>query len=469
MKKEKEYVEEELLQKYLKTSPFNSVGGDFKFTACVGENGGYDQTTIYNGFVDTVNTLIESIRENKNFSDPMVYPILFCLRHSIELFLKKLYAHLEYIQCLRNAPSDFNKLLKAQMIYSRLKYLQEECDSKIEYATFNEIETSEIQKYGSRKTILQKRLNKLEQFIIILNKRLFEKIGADEYTHDLNGLICKVLGVYQIDERITVLFDTVLPLLNYYKDIDPKGDAFRYWFDKEGNAHFETKSIGSVRLDIIAIQFEQITSYFEKIELVMWCILKEYKTGTFTKELSRFQIEEISKLLPKQNEFSEKIKEIKEEIKQKYKIGSNKFNSILNLIRNHREFSANMGVEKPFLYLSDNAINIFAKCSLGLDDWESSSRLITSDELNLFITFSDIYGWRYSEKNYAYFSENLDWLFAYNKRERNLSCFDIVPKAEINYVVNGMDKCGQITYINKLKQYLEEYKLMSANKCSNGD
>lgn len=466
MDNKKGCMEDKIIQKYLNMSPFNSVGGDLRFTACVGKNGGYDQTTIYNGFVDSVNTLVDSIKENKNFADPMVYPILFCVRHSMELFFKKLYANLQYLQCLKDNPSDFNKLLKAQMLHSRLTCLLEECDNNIESSVFNEVETTEVQKFHSRRTILQKRRENLEQCISILNNKLFEKLDVNEFTHDLNELIDKVLNLYQIDERIVVQFDPVLPLLNNYKDIDPKGDAFRYWFDKEGNEHFQSKNIGIVRIDIIAIQFEQIISCFEQIEFITWCILKEYKTGTFTKELSRFQIEEISKLLPKPDEFSDKIKGVKEDIKEKYQIGSNKFNRILDLIRNHREFSGNMGEEKPFLHLSDNAFNIFAKCALGLDDWEAASRHITSQELNLFITFSDIFGWRYSEKNYAYFSEDLERLYRHNKRERRSSCFDIVPKAEINYVIGGLKKCGQITYAQKLKQYFEEYKYIAENECS---
>lgn len=107
MDNKKECKEDKIIQKYLSMSPFNSVGGDLRFTACVGENGGYDQTTIYNGFVDSVNTLVESIKANKNFADPMVYPILFCARHSMELFLKKLYANLQYLQCLKDNPSEF--------------------------------------------------------------------------------------------------------------------------------------------------------------------------------------------------------------------------------------------------------------------------------------------------------------------------------------------------------------------------
>lgn len=462
MDKEKIYVEE-ILQRHLKVSPFNSIGGDLKFTACVGTNGGYNQTTIYYGFVDAVKTLIKSIGEYENSADPMVYPILFCLRHSIELFLKTLYSDLVYIKCLRDNPSDFNESLKLQKNCFKLKCLQEECDIKLDREHLNGIGGTEIQNLVQQKEALQNQLDNMEQTIKTLNAKIFEKMVTNEYTHDLNGLICKILSLYKIDERIKESFDIVLPILEYYRYIDPNGDAFRYWYDKEGEAHFETKEIGIIRLDIIATQFEQITECFENIEFNIFCILKECKTGTFTKELSRFQIEEISKMLPKQEEFNEKIKQIKEEIKHKYRIGSNKFDNILDLIRNHREFSANMGAEKPFLDLSDNAISLFAKCSLGLEEWEHSTHNITTDELNLFITFSEIGRSEFWGQGNSYFSEDLDWLFEYNKNARNLCCFDVVPKTGIKYVIRGMEKCGQVTYAQKLKQYLTDYELKSLN------
>lgn len=119
----------------------------------------------------------------------------------------------------------------------------------------------------------------------------------------------------------------------------------------------------------------------------MWYLRKEYNTGTFTKDLSRAQLEEISKLLPFPNEFAEKIKEVKEQLKKIYNIGSNKFNYALEIIRRHREFSSYMGEEKVFSCLSDNTMKIFAECSLGTRNWKESSSKISINELNLCLHF----------------------------------------------------------------------------------
>ncbi len=455
-----EYMNEDddkVVKKYLTISPFNYVGGDYKFTACVGQNGGYDQTTIYNGFVDSVNTLLKSVATYDNVADPMVYPILFCLRHSFELFLKKLYSNLKYIKYLKDKPTGFRRLLKALRVYDRLNFLHEKAEASINKLIFDGVEESQIEKYRERKEILQKRLNILEKYINELHNCLFKTFNDEEYTHDLNDLIGKILSVYNVDNRISIKFDKVLPLLKFYKDIDPKGDAFRYWMDKDGNPHFQTKNIGTVRLDVVAIQFKEIIAHFYEIELEMYLVLKEYKTGTFTKGLSRLQIEEISLLLPKENEFIEKIKESKLEIKQKYNIGSKEFDNVLKIIRAHREFSSNIGLEKQFMHISNNALELFAKCAVTLEDWKVVSKFFTNEELNLLFTFSDIYGWRYEEKNYSYFSENLSELYNKVKNERRITCHDINPKSHIKYVILGMEKCGQIAYAEKLKVYLDRY------------
>ena len=428
-------------KKFLDISPFNCVGNNSEFTACVGGNGDYSQTTIYEGFVDAVNTLIDSVICYKNYADPMVYPILFCLRHSIELFLKNLYIEIKYIKCLKDNPSDSRQLIKSKKLFLKIT------------STLKDIN---IEKYNKRKLVLQKYLNELEELIKSRSKNLFKDLEKEEYTHDLNDLILKIKKIYIVDNRIIKSFDKMLPLLDEYKDIDPKGDAFRYWNDKEGRSHFKTKDIGLVRIDIIRVQFKEIENQFDKIDFLMWRLIRKYKTGTFTKELSRSQIEEISKLLPNKKEFANKIKEVKTEIKKKYNISSNKFDCVLKLIRKHREFSANIGIERPFRYISDNTMKIFVKCALGLEDWEKASTAVKPDELVLLVTFSDICGWKYEEKNYAYFSEDLSTVYAYNKYERIINYHDISPRVELKHVIDGMNKCGQITYVSKLNKYISE-------------
>lgn len=456
--KKQQYSEEEIIrQYYLKTSPFNTINSNIKYTACVGANGGYDQSTIYEGFKDAVDTLINSIGEYNNFSDPLVYPILFCIRHSIELFLKDLYNSIQYIKSAKDNRDSFVKLNKARRIQSRLSH---QCDDYDCIINNNDESDSgaHIERNKKRREMLQKRLTTIQSCIGSLSEECFKDFKEEKFTHNLNELIQKITNIYHIDIRIKELFDDVLPLLSYYKDIDPNGDAFRYWSDKDGKPHFETKKINIVKMDIIAVQFEEIKKLFGRIDWLMWYLIKEYNTGTFTKDLSRAQLEEISKLLPFPNEFTEKIKEVKEQVKKKYNIGSNKFNNALEIIRGHREFSSYMGKEKVFSCLSDNTMKIFAECSLGKRNWKESSSKISINELNLLYTFSDISGWRYEEKDYTYFSEDLQFLYSETRKRRRIGWYDINPVSEIDYVVKGMRKCGQITYAAVMEEYILKFK-----------
>ncbi|MGD9568812.1 MAG: DUF3658 domain-containing protein [Sedimentibacter sp.] len=278
--KRQQYSEEEITrQHYLKTSPFNTINSNFKYTACVGTNGGYDQSTIYEGFKDAVDTLIKSIGEYSNFSDPLVYPILFCIRHSIELFLKDLYNSIQYIKCAKDNRNSFIRLNKARRIQSRLSQQYDDCDCIISNNYEND-SNAHIEKNKKRREMLQKRLTSIQSCIDTLSEECFKDFKEVKFTHNLNELIQKITSIYHhIDIRIKELCDDVLPLLSYYKDIDPNGDAFRYWSDKDGKPHFETKKINIVKIDIIAVQFEEIKKLFGRIDWLMWYLTKEYNTS----------------------------------------------------------------------------------------------------------------------------------------------------------------------------------------------
>ena len=453
-----QYSKEEIIRhRYLKMSPFNTTNTcNLQYTACVGINGGYNQSTIYEGFRCTVDTLVESIGEYKNYADPLVYPILFCIRHSIELFLKDLYNSIQYINSIKNNHDIFVKLNKAERIQS---YLSQQCDDDASNIRYNNEGDSDsaCEKNKKRREEIEKRHIKIKSCIDSLSKECFKDFKKVEFTHDINDLIEKIINIYKIDYRIKEVFDDVLPLLSYYKDIDPKGDAFRYWLNKDGKPHFEAKNIEIVKLDIVVVQFDEISEKFNQINWLMWYLRKEYNTGTFTKELSRAQLEEISKLIPAPNEYADKIGEVKELIKNKYNIGSNKFNHALDIIRRHREFSAYMGNEKVFSYLSDDTMKIFAECSLGQRNWEEASSEISINEMNLLYTFSEIYGWRYDEKNFAYFSESLQLVYKDTKKS-GIRWDNINPASQIDHIIKGMQKCGQITYATFMEGYLLNLK-----------
>ena len=90
------------------------------------------------------------------------------------------------------------------------------------------------------------------------------------------------------------------------------------------------------------------------------CIF-EYSLGTFTKSLSRADIWGISKRLPVYEEWrTEKFKEIKDEIKQEYHLGSKEFSDAVNLIKQNRAFSVNIGCEKVFGAITEDELKEYA-------------------------------------------------------------------------------------------------------------
>lgn len=57
--------------------------------ACVGINGGTSDYDIMRGFFEAVKIQIIALKNNKGLpEDILVYPIVFCMRHCIELGIK---------------------------------------------------------------------------------------------------------------------------------------------------------------------------------------------------------------------------------------------------------------------------------------------------------------------------------------------------------------------------------------------
>lgn len=69
-----------------KINPFEFHETDH-YVACVGENGGTDNFDIREGFKSSVIIMIEAV-ENGAYEDTLIYPVVYNIRHSIELSLK---------------------------------------------------------------------------------------------------------------------------------------------------------------------------------------------------------------------------------------------------------------------------------------------------------------------------------------------------------------------------------------------
>lgn len=83
---------------------------------------------------------------------------------------------------------------------------------------------------------------------------------------------------------------------DYFFDVD--GDAFKYETDINGNSHMITHGINSISIDISEEKFNKLMPIFDSLIFELYYLCKEYKIGTFTKNLSREDIMNIASALP---------------------------------------------------------------------------------------------------------------------------------------------------------------------------
>ena len=147
----------------------------------------------------------------------------------------------------------------------------------------------------------------------------------------------------------------------YFYYFDEEGDAFKYELNKEDEPHMIKNKISHVSIELLETEFKEVMKKFDDLIYFLDNCIFEYSLGTFTKSLSRADIWDISKRLPVYEEWrTEKFKEVKDEIKQEYHLGSKEFSDAVNLIKENREFSVNIGCEKVFGSITENELKEYA-------------------------------------------------------------------------------------------------------------
>ncbi len=420
-------------------SPFNSANGS-NYIACVGENGGYGTDTIFDGFASTVKTLIDSIGEYKNQADPMVYPILYCVRHSIELFLKISYDQIFLIKKIKENKTLFNEIIELTLEI-------EELEKEIQNYFFSETEDEKRKRECNNQTINSAIKTKKNVLNSKWDKMLNNK--ADNKTHNLNDIHCNIISIYSVDHRIKKEFDLISELLKYFINIDQDGDMFRYLTDKKGNSHFILNDIQHVDLKRVGEQFKWMQCFFEDFLQNLYYIRREYETATYTSKLSRQQIEEISYALPKSEDFKEKIKEVKDQVTSKYNLSSSDFDKVVEIIENHPEFSLNCGKEIILCEISRPAIDMLVYCVINNKSIDDNLK-IPSNEVYALLTYKEL-----GRTGCKYYSEDYSYVYKYMS-ERKLDIHSIIPRVDIPKIIAGMRLCGQKTFAEILENGLKE-------------
>lgn len=381
--------------------------------ACVGENGGTTDEDIRNGLKRTVELLTESLKDGQEVEDLLVYPIVYNARHSIELSLK----------------------IVIKMLW--------------------EIEGKKGIKYSDE--IIAERKKKI-------------------HTHNIEELYKMACENKNIDRRIPAYFENIEDMIRFYY-FDEEGDAFKYELNKENQPHMIKNKISHISIVLLETEFKEVMEKFDELICFLRNCMDEYSLGTFTKNLSRTDIWDISKRLPDYEEWrTEKFREIKEEIKQEYHLGSKEFSEAVNLIKKNRFFSENIGCEKIFGTITQEELKEYAslvkyyfeknKFKEGnvtewykLDGVQQNAEILkkylsnsSMETLNTLLCFYDMSNSSLAveklEDVYEYIvGSSFDEMYIIRKLKQKNACLRII---------NGMKKCGQVTYAKQLQAALKE-------------
>lgn len=422
------------LNKCFATSAFNAANGS-RYIACVGENGNYGLDTIFYGFAETVQSLITDIEEGKNCADPLVYPILYCVRHSIELFLKMSYEMIFEIKGIKLNKSTFKKTGDISMEIDKLKN-----SKRNPFYTKTDEEHTLVEQENRR---IDEEISKLtSQYESCWNKILSNK--KIQMTHNLKSLHNDIIAIYDVDERIQNEYDFIVKYLADYLERDPNGDMYRYLVNDHNKKHFVSNGIQTVDLFKIDKQFIWLKALFEDFLKNVSNIYSEYSTLTYTSKLSRKQLEDISHLIPKPVNFNAMIASFKTQIMSKYQLSKSDFDRALKIIREHNEFSWNMGKELLCQEIRTEVLELIKECARGEKEWEDVYRFLSKDEFYSVLAFKEL--GRYSN---LYYSEDYNMIVR-DFHNRQLNEYALKPSVDLKYVICGMKKCGQHTYADIL-------------------
>lgn len=158
-------------------------------------------------------------------------------------------------------------------------------------------------------------------------------------THDIERLWNIFVDIVERtkDSRLAVYIEKIAPYIQDFNSIDPTGETFRYPYSSEGAMHLE--GMGVIGLYNFYNKFTELSKICESFTYEMDSLVDEYKAKTFTKSLSRKDIEAIAQELPIFEEWSNpSFSDIKKNLKAKLLIGSRELSEAIDIIKNHMEF-----------------------------------------------------------------------------------------------------------------------------------
>lgn len=189
-----------------------------------------------------------------------------------------------------------------------------------------------------------------------------------------------------LDSRFGIINEKLNATILDIANIDPTGQTFRYPESNDDQKHLIEQDV--INCYILKSRFKYLE---DGLIYLVDSLIDEYKLGTFTKNLSRQQIFELTKHLPPYEQWNDNsFKTIKAELRIRYKISSNELTKAITNIKNHYEFGSQIGIKKPLAFLKDE--DVLELCEIWLkyfqpnfkDYYKPSSETFDPDEYHHF-------------------------------------------------------------------------------------
>ncbi|AWH87998.1 hypothetical protein [Limnobaculum parvum] len=152
-----------------------------------------------------------------------------------------------------------------------------------------------------------------------------------------------VVGAVVTDRRYVELLQPLTPLIKCIADTDPTGQTFRYSYSTEAVKHLTDVSV--INIQVLREVFELIREQLDALHYLTDWLISEYRTGTFTRHLSREELMIIARQLPPRVTWRDvDFDNVKASIKSKYDISNRELSKALMLIQQTRDMAVEIGL-----------------------------------------------------------------------------------------------------------------------------
>ena len=194
-------------------------------------------------------------------------------------------------------------------------------------------------------------------------KRVIEQLSTSGKTsmqrpvtgHNIKELWTQFMDISTGDKKSTDLRERLNVYIQIIADLDPDGQEFRYSKRIDGREIGNEQFLfGLPRVDIF---IKELNEVLRKLRRRIDYFVDEIATGSVTKELSRSDLENISKRLPPRDQWKEAdFRFICDEICFEYGLSNRALSRGIVKIKGHRQFGSNIGIEANLICAKDQTV-----------------------------------------------------------------------------------------------------------------